>query len=273
MGIFVEFEASLKACDAGINPSAGHRAEVKANCLLFMLGCMAYVESGHGAMFERESEATRVSLIELFTSEGCSSCPPAEAWLGRLTESPGLWRDFVPVSFHVDYWDGLGWPDRFARKEFTQRQRTYAQKWRSESVYTPGFVLDGGEWTDWRTSPPKRSLLKPGVLRVKETAPGVFSVSFSPTADAGNGWRFHLAILGNGVSSNVKAGENSGRKLVHDFVVIAYQEKQSAVNEASFELKPPKELAGGRLALAAWVSRAGEQEPIQALGGWWEGGR
>jgi len=232
---------------------------------------MLCVESSHGALFERESESTRVSLIELFTSEGCSSCPPAEAWLGRLKESPGLWRDFVPVSFHVDYWDGLGWPDRFARKEFTQRQQAYAQKWRTESVYTPGFVLDGREWTGWRTSPPKRSSLKPGVLRVKETAPGAFTVSFSPTTEGGGrGWRFHLAVLGNGVSSNVKAGENSGRRLTHDFVVIAFQEKQTATNEAKFELKPPNELANGRLALAAWVSRAGEQEPAQALGGWWE---
>ncbi|HEX4645838.1 MAG TPA: hypothetical protein VH598_09535 [Verrucomicrobiae bacterium] len=71
----------------------------------------------------------------------------------------------------------------------------------------------------------------------------------------------------------MKAGENSGRKLAHDFVVIAIQEKQAATNEASFEIKAPEELAGGRLALAAWVSRTGEQEPTQALGGWWERGK
>lgn len=263
----------MKGAILGIKACVGHRATVKPNYLFFALGYIVCAQSGHGALFERESEATRVSLIELFTSEGCSSCPPAEAWFGRLKENPGLWRDFVPVSFHVDYWDGLGWPDRFARKEFTQRQQTYAQTWRSASVYTPGFVLDGREWTGWRrTSPPSRSSLKPGVLRVKETASGSFTVSFSPTSDGGRGWRFHLAVLGTGLSSKVSAGENSGRKLTHDFVVIAFQEKQATTNEVNFELKPPEAAAGGRLALAAWVSRAGEQEPVQALGGWWERG-
>src|SRR5215472_2063785 len=91
----------------------------------------------------------QTALLELFTSEGCSSCPPAEAWLSRLKDSPGLWKDFVPVAFHVDYWDYLGWRDRWGAKAFSERQHTYAQLWQSETVYTPGFVLDGKEWRTW----------------------------------------------------------------------------------------------------------------------------
>src|SRR6267154_5087398 len=88
----------------------------------------------------------RTHLLELYTSEGCSSCPPAEAWLGDLRDAPGLWRDFVPVAFHVVYWDQLGWRDRFASKEYTARQYAYSAAWGSDTVYTPGFVLDGAEW-------------------------------------------------------------------------------------------------------------------------------
>src|SRR6059036_4275966 len=87
-----------------------------------------------------QSSGKQPALIELYTSEGCSSCPPAETWLSRLKESPGLWRDFVPMAFHVDYWDYLGWRDPWAAQEFSDRQRAYAQSWRSRRIYTPGFV-------------------------------------------------------------------------------------------------------------------------------------
>src|SRR3954471_14035949 len=94
-----------------------------------------------------ESKPAQTHLIELFTSEGCSSCPPAEAWLSKLKSDPGLWKAFVPLAFHVDYWDRLGWRDPFASKEWTARQYRYAANWKGESVYTPGFVLDGVEMT------------------------------------------------------------------------------------------------------------------------------
>jgi len=90
-----------------------------------------------------------VALLELFTSEGCSSCPPAETWLSGLRSAPGLWKEFVPASFHVDYWDYLGWRDPWASKIFSYRQRDYAQSWHSDSIYTPGFVLNGREWRSW----------------------------------------------------------------------------------------------------------------------------
>src|SRR5581483_3259392 len=89
---------------------------------------------------------SQASLIELFSSEGCSSCPPAEEWLSGLQTSNGLWKEFVPVSFHVDYWDYLGWKDKWASPEFTRRQRSYASLFNSDSVYTPEFVLNGREW-------------------------------------------------------------------------------------------------------------------------------
>src|SRR5271165_2157908 len=92
-----------------------------------------------------QSIGKQTALIELYTSEGCSSCPPAETWMSRLKESSGLWKDFVPLAFHVDYWDYLGWRDPWGKRVFSDRQQAYAQSWRSDSVYTPGFVLNGRE--------------------------------------------------------------------------------------------------------------------------------
>src|ERR1043165_1553662 len=92
------------------------------------------------------SEPARATLIELYTSEGCSSCPPAEKWLGELRNDAGLWKSFVPVAFHVNYWDHLGWKDVLASKAFTDREYAYADGWRAGSVYTPCFVRNGQEW-------------------------------------------------------------------------------------------------------------------------------
>src|SRR5437899_10682781 len=96
---------------------------------LLWAGCAASAQTT-GVTFQSSEKQT--ALLELFTSEGCSSCPPAEAWLSRLQDSTGLWRDVVPVAFHVDYWDYLGWRDRWAAKDFSERQRAYAASWRSD---------------------------------------------------------------------------------------------------------------------------------------------
>src|SRR6202020_1540486 len=73
-----------------------------------------------------QSGPQRVALLEVYTSEGCSSCPPAESWLSELKGSQGLWNEFVPVAFHVDYWNNLGWKDRFSDKQYTERKKSYA---------------------------------------------------------------------------------------------------------------------------------------------------
>ena len=114
-----------------------------------------------------ESGPAQVSLLELYTSEGCSSCPPAESWLSELSRNPNVWRAVVPVSFHVDYWDNLGWKDAFSSREFTLRQRSYAASWGSESIYTPEFVLNGAEWQGWGQAVPAGANQQAGKLTVE----------------------------------------------------------------------------------------------------------
>src|SRR5947208_1799033 len=139
-----------------------------------------------------ESGPQKVHLLELFTSEGCSSCPPAEAWLSKLKSEPRLWKDFVPLAFHVDYWDHLGWRDPFAAKEWTARQYQYSANWKSERVYTPGFVVDGRE--SQARSVPSSSTDKPGVLKISLASNKAFA-EFNPMNGAAKDVDLHLAML------------------------------------------------------------------------------
>jgi hypothetical protein len=207
-----------------------------------------------------ESGPTRTHLIELFTSQGCSSCPLAEAWLSKLKSEPRLWKDFVPLAFHVDYWDRLGWRDPFAAKEWTARQYQYSEKWKSESVYTPGFVLDGREWSG--RSVPALSNDKPGVLKLSISNQKLIAefVSANGMADVD----LHLALLAFDLHTKVTAGENSGNNLAQDFVVLSLADQKMASGKAEFAFKPDPR-AG---AIAAWITAPNQIEPIQAVGGW-----
>ena len=206
-----------------------------------------------------ESPPTRAHLIELYTSEGCSSCPPADAWLRGLKSERGLWREFVPVAFHVNYWDNLGWPDRLASPRFTQRQRDYAALWRANSVYTPGFVLDGREWRD--RALPRASGEKAGVLKVR-IAEDRASVSFPA---GGRKLEAHLVWLTGEVVNEVKAGENRGSKLRHDFVALTLETQPIDATSGVANFTTPK--PAGAKAVAAWITEAGRAEPLQATGG------
>jgi len=219
-----------------------------------------------------ESGDTQNSLIELFTSEGCSSCPPAEKWMSALKSSSDLWKKAVPVAFHVDYWDHLGWRDRFAKPEFTSRQRRYAAAWGGDSVYTPGFVVNGKEWRDWfgGNALPITST-KVGVLRVSVGGDGKVSATFVPDTMQSRPLVFNVALLGNDLESDVKRGENSGRKLRHDFVVLQLAKSNMVASAGSWSgsLSLPKEGGDDKpSALAAWVAVGGIDPPIQATGGW-----
>jgi hypothetical protein len=211
----------------------------------------------------------RVSLIELYTSEGCSSCPPAEEWLGSLRNDSGLWRAFVPVAFHVDYWDRLGWRDRFAQPAFTARQFAYAKAGAVSSVYTPGFFVNGREWKEWfenRQLPSNKD--RAGVLEARVASTGEVEVRFAPEATFEKG-TVHVAWLGFGLVSNVRRGENAGHVLRHDFVVLRHTSGSLARDEkgdwrAVVAAPVLSEKAG---ALAVWIESK-DGIPLQAAGGW-----
>ncbi|MEP6810376.1 MAG: DUF1223 domain-containing protein [Chthoniobacterales bacterium] len=214
------------------------------------------------------SKPTRAHLLELFTSEGCSSCPPAETWLSKLKDAPGLWTDFVPLAFHVDYWDRLGWRDPFAAKAWTARQYQYSARWKSSSVYTPGFVLDGNEWRN--SGIPTASNETVGVLKIDVLNPERVKANFQPSKSDSRVFEVHVARLGFDVKINVKAGENSGRQLLHDFVVLSLAQAPLRQGDADVALPAGTALPAGnsRRAIVAWVTEVGQTEPLQAVGGW-----
>jgi len=255
------------------------RNAMKHGAVIFsvvLLTCVFQMAGADPVVFE--SGPKKVQLLELFTSEGCSSCPPAEASLSRLVNDSRLWREFVPVAFHVDYWDRLGWKDPFASVEWTKRQQTYAENWKSESVYTPAFVLDGREWRN--ANVPSANNDAPGVLKIAVRGDNIVAVNFEPANGTSGEFEIYLARLGFGIKVNVGGGENNGRNLRHDFVVLSLtREKMSSVTHSpspsygaarELRLPSPAESAGRpeRTALAAWITKAGDIKAVQVTGGW-----
>jgi hypothetical protein len=216
----------------------------------------------------------RTALLELYTSEGCSSCPPTEAWLSELQGSPRLWKGFVPVAFHVDYWDYLGWKDAWAEASFSERQRAYSQLWRAENVYTPELVLNGKEWHHWFVGKngPATEVEPAGVLTVASADTNLWLVSFVSEQRTDTRYVIHAALLAGGIVSEVKAGENSGRRLDHDFVAVNLIQIGMATSNGAASGKFILNLAGHQteptLALAVWITRVDELNPLQATGGW-----
>lgn len=234
----------------------------------------AFRPAKEGKQLVFQSPAQRVPLLELFTSEGCSSCPPAEAWLSRQTNAPGLWKTFVPLAFHVEYWDNDQWRDPWSHRDYGDRQRQYASGWRRDTIYTPGFVWDGKEWTGWFQLPrlPAPVSEAAGVLTVVSGERRAWKLHFRPTLSAPGKLEGNLALLGCGITSEVRGGENAHRRLVHDFAVLRVVRVplsgQTNGWTGAATLALPAGKVAPRLAVAAWISEGQSPHALQSTGGW-----
>ncbi|HQV30595.1 MAG TPA: DUF1223 domain-containing protein [Calditrichia bacterium] len=210
------------------------------------------------------SGTRKVQLLELFSSQGCSSCPPAERWINRLKNDPALWKEVVPVVFHVDYWDRLGWKDPFADPAFTRRQYRYNEEGRTGRVYTPGFVVDGREWRGW-FSGEKRPARRESAPELQGSWNGeILRARFDRPASGK--LTLNVAILGLDLETEVTRGENRNRTLQQHFVVLRFLQSESATGR--WDIKPdwtnlPKK---ADLAMALWVTEYGDLTPLQATG-------
>ncbi|MEO7887402.1 MAG: DUF1223 domain-containing protein [Polaromonas sp.] len=165
------------------------------------------------------SGATITPVVELYTSEGCSSCPPADKWVSSLKGSAA-----VVQAFHVGYWDYIGWVDRFAAPAYTNRQREIASRNNLRGIYTPQAVLNGKDWPRWGSSPPDSKEPARAHIVLKQLGPDQFEASVSPVpaSQAPPSWSAYWTITEHGHNSKVKNGENAGEFLQHDFVVRQY---------------------------------------------------
>lgn len=182
---------------------------------------LVFASATAGAACTADSAPRRPHLVELFSSEGCSSCPPAETWLRTLH----LGADVVPLEFHVDYWDSLGWRDRFSDARYTARQNDQAHR-DGGSIFTPQVVLDGHNWAAWyrggNLPPPDAADLS---LHLAAQAGQTLHVDVTSQATGTNryeGFQTYVALIEDGLGTQVHAGENNGVLLKHDHVVRAF---------------------------------------------------
>ena len=172
-----------------------------------------------------KSGDTRTALLELYTSEGCSSCPPADEWL-RKFRSNGLYPDrVIPLALHVDYWNSLGWKDPFSQKLFSERQHQIARIHRARTVYTPQLLLNGRELLRWRYQG-EDAIRRAGVdrpradiaLTMAHEADRMDISADVRTRDNSNSADVFIVLYENNLPSHIRAGENEGRTLQHEFV-------------------------------------------------------
>lgn len=228
----------------------------------FLLACSLIAPAAQAATCTAISGPSRTSLLELYTSEGCSSCPPADRWLSQLSPGSGV----VPLAFHVDYWDRLGWRDPFGQAAFSQRQRdrNSGTGW----VYTPQLMLDGADYRNWhRSRAPQLSPRPAGVelvLTLTQT-PGRIDAEvdgrlIAPASEMPA--QLFLALYENRLSTQVAAGENARRTLHHDHVVRELAGPFKLRVRHSFRLQPGWKPAD--LGVAAFVLDA-RGDTLQAL--------
>ena len=222
---------------------------------------------------EAVSGPQTAALIELYTSEGCDSCPPADRWLTAIPAQAGV--PVVPVAFHVDYWDYLGWKDRFGRAEYSARQRESARLRGSTAIYTPQVVLSGRDAPIWRSDQAFKSAVEAINRRPARAKIRVMWVSAEQALISAQVDRpaprevlgLFVAAIESGLVTPVKAGENRGATLHHDFVVRRIERQDFSAGAATKResLVFPADWKREQLQLVAFVQDLRTGEVLQAL--------
>lgn len=219
---------------------------------------------------------TAMPLLSLYTSEGCSSCPPADRWLSSFAAGhPGI----AVLAYHVDYWDYIGWQDRFAAPEFSARQQRLVAAAGTRTVYTPQVMIGGDLQVNWRDREGLRTALArqrrlpaPAAIDLRaQSGTDRVDVALGAALRAGARWRqpqLMLALYSDGMVSRVAAGENAGKLLRHDRVVRALYGPWPLQSGKAFSLKRSLPLPGergSRIGLVAFIEDAGDGVARQAL--------
>jgi len=230
------------------------------SCLALGLAALAGAHSMPAA-----AQAPAPVVVELYTSQGCSSCPPADALLGELASQPGI----VALSFHVDYWNYIGWHDPFSNKKFTYRQKEYAMSFRQTGVYTPQMVIQGrrGEvGSDRKTvlqAIADARKAKPGGATVQlEKLGGTSLKAIVSAAAEAKGADIWLALIDRRHQTKIPRGENEGKTLTNVHVVREWRKLgQYAGDKAEFSITAASE-KGEKRSGAVVIVQQGKGGPI-----------
>lgn len=238
---------------------------------LFALGSMTVL-----ADCDIASGPRTAALVELYTSQGCSSCPPADRQLGELTQLLDRDAEVVPIALHVDYWDELGWQDRYAQPVFDERQRRLVTANGQNTVYTPQFFVAGREVRSWPAQLAAKvrdinALPAAASLRVRAQAPHDDTLSLRIDASGASDnapTTLYLALAESGLTQTIAAGENGGRTLAHDHVVRSWS-GPFAVTREGLHLQRALPLAADwkrdRLEVVVFVQDSRNGQVLQAL--------
>lgn len=261
-----------------------NRAHRQANCFPWSLVILCCILSNSAAMAQSTqctfiSPTHRMVVAELFTSEGCSSCPPADRWLSKELKNPVRNQQVLPLAFHVDYWDYIGWKDPYASPQYTARQYTHKSVGNTKIIYTPQFVFSGREAREWRDLESFRQLL---ASKSKEPAPLnitlniksgsaselQLSVQTEWAGKAASSGRIYVVIYEDGLSQKVTSGENRGESLKHDGVVRSLNGPYKITPQAPvLVLKPSLDPQWNRsnLGVGVFVENEEGNQVLQAL--------
>ncbi|HEX9652566.1 MAG TPA: DUF1223 domain-containing protein, partial [bacterium] len=211
------------------------------------------------------------AVVELFTSEGCSSCPPADRLLGEILHDAGRKQQRIFVlAFHVDYWDDIGWKDPYAKRAYSDRQRQYSRVFRSSQIYTPQMIVNGEREfvgsnrshatsaIEWALSQSPRVTVNLKIIAVEKPGGARLFYEVKPSHPAGV---LNLAIVERDLENDIRRGENAGRVLHHDNVVRAFKTvnlKDVASGDISLEI--PVEMNLSKSAIIAYVQEPSTME-------------
>jgi hypothetical protein len=214
----------------------------------------------------------QTAVVELYTSEGCSSCPSADRWLSRLIETPRDEVNVLALAFHVDYWDYLGWKDRFSNADYTRRQRHLGANNLQRTIYTPEFFVNGMEARgtnnilDKIQQANQQQALLDLKLTVSRDETGLLLELHSPGERKTVGQIHHrYLVYENNLSSDVKRGENSGETLNHQQVVRYMSKAQNLQENNQHRIAMEPDWNPQNIGVAVLVTSPGEKQYLQAL--------
>ncbi|WP_296223353.1 DUF1223 domain-containing protein [Ralstonia sp. UBA689] len=263
-------------------PIQPHRLRhLHVSAALALTGISFAARSADCGALHVQSPPHTVALVELYTSEGCNSCPPADRWLSRAPADPQRW---VPLALHVDYWDSLGWKDSFGRAAFTERQHVLGDATHASTIYTPEVFISGGELRHWadrsdfaraveaRNALPAMADIALDATTVntpRATLQAHARFTLRPGAAAGTSpavaW---IALTQNNLVSHPSGGENGGVELRHDHVVrewIGPIRLTGASTQWHGDIPLPANAHPTDLNLAAFIERPRDADILQAV--------
>jgi hypothetical protein len=249
---------------------------MRNRCNTLLIIALTGLVGGAAGYTATAGNVPRVALLELYTSEGCNSCPPTDRWVSNLPQPQFVPQRLVVLAFHVDYWNYLGWQDRFSQRRFTERQQALVHTNGLRTAYTPQLVLNGRDFRD-------TAGIEKQVARINAQAPNVnlalhadrkgptlkISVSVNPVAPSTQEpMELHVALYENNLESQVQAGENRGKRLQHDYVVrVLIGPVAAAANKTThheWQIPLAADWKTADMGLAAFVQSAKTGEVLQA---------